>query len=74
MRLYVHSASGGSVSAPQSGDSSISARSAALGDVLAVGSTRYHQVYYRDPSAAFCPSPAGDLWNISSGLIVVWTQ
>ena len=73
-RLYVHSASGGVVSAPQAGDPSVSARSAALGDVLSVGATRYHQAYYRDPSTTFCASPAGNLWNISSGLVVTWSQ
>ena len=73
-RLYVHSASGGVVSAPQTGDSSVSARSAALGDVLSAGATRYHQAYYRDPSTSFCPAPTGNLWNISSGLVVTWTQ
>jgi hypothetical protein len=73
-RLYVHNASTGSVSAPQSGDVSISARSAQLGDAFAPGSTRYYQTYYRDPVATFCPSPQGNSWNISSGLVVVWAR
>jgi Tol biopolymer transport system component len=73
-RLYVRSASGGVVGAPLPGDPSISARSAALGDVLAAGSTRYYQTYYRDPVLAFCPNPPGNSWNISSGLSAVWGQ
>jgi hypothetical protein len=71
-RLFVKQASGGSVSAPQSGDLSVSARSAALGDTIVAASTRIYQVYYRDPSATFCPSPAGDTWNVSSGLRIEW--
>ncbi len=71
-RLYVHPASGGTVIAPQSGELSISQRSSALGDPLASGAVRYYQVWYRDPIAGFCSAPTGDLWNISSGLRVVW--
>jgi hypothetical protein len=48
-RLYVKSASGGIATAPDVGDLSVSARSAALGDPIAAGSTRYYYVYYRDP-------------------------
>jgi hypothetical protein len=73
-RLYVHSASGGVVSAPQPGDASISARSAALGDAIGAGGSRYYQAYYRDPAAGFCASPTGNLWNVSSGLAVIWAQ
>ena len=73
-RLYVHAASNGSVSGPITGDLPISARSAQLGDALASGATRYYQVVYRDPTAAYCASPAGGSWNISSGLAVVWGQ
>jgi hypothetical protein len=73
-RMYVHAAVAGNVTAPQAGDLSISARSAALGDPLAPGATRYYQVYYRDPSASFCPVPLGSGYNISSGLIVSWGQ
>jgi photosystem II stability/assembly factor-like uncharacterized protein len=71
-RLYVRSASGGVVSAPQPGDSSISARSALLGDPIAAGTTRYYQTYYRDPLLGFCASPPGNSWNVSSGLSVLW--
>ena len=71
-RLYTHDAVGGVVSAPQAGELSVSARSAALGDTIAAGTTRYYQTYYRDPQLAFCASPPGNSWNVSSGLAIVW--
>jgi len=71
-RLYARDAVGGVVTLPQSGDPSMSARSAALGDALSVGATRYYQVQYRDRADWFCPSPQGNTWNVSSGLSVVW--
>ena len=71
-RLYTHSASGGVVSAPEHAEPSISARSAALGDAISAGSTRYYQTYYRDPVVAFCASPTGNTWNISSGQALMW--
>lgn len=50
-RLYVRIASGGSVSLPDvaGGDSSVSARSAELGDPIQPGQDRWYLVYYRDP-------------------------
>lgn len=71
-RLYAKNASGGAVSAPQPGDPSISARSAALGDPIAPGSTRYYQTYYRDPNLGYCPAPQGDAWNVTNGVQVAW--
>jgi Tol biopolymer transport system component len=71
-RLYIRNASGGVVSVPEAGDPSISARSAALGDVLGAGTLRFYQTYYRDPVMSFCPNPPGNSWNISSGILVVW--
>jgi len=71
-RLYMKNAVGGVLVAPVPGDPSVSARSAARGDALTLGSTRHYQVYYRDPDAIFCPSPSGNTYNISSGLTVVW--
>jgi hypothetical protein len=70
LRLFTKTASGGTITAPQPGDPSVSTRSAALGDVIPPGAIRYYQVYYRDPNASFCPS--GGLFNISNGLRVVW--
>jgi hypothetical protein len=71
-RLYVKNASAGVVSAPAGGDLSITARSAALGDPISPGSTRYYQCYYRDPSPSFCSSPTGSTFNVSSGQIIFW--
>jgi len=71
-RLYVKNASGGTAIAPQGGDPSITARSAALGDPIPVGGTRYYGVYYRDPSATFCPAPAGSTFNVGNGVSIVW--
>ena len=71
-RLYVANAVGGAITVPGPGDPSVSARSAALGDPIAPGSTRYVQTYYRDPDAAFCPPPQGGTFNASSGRILRW--
>jgi hypothetical protein len=68
-RLFEHNASGGVVSAPANGDSSVHARSAALGDAIAPGSTRFYQVYYRDGNLAFCA--AG--FNVGSARAVAWS-
>lgn len=73
-RLYVHTASGGALVVPQTGDASVSLRSAALGDTLAGGMTRYYQVYYRDPQLGFCAAPQGDSWNVSAGVSVFWVH
>ena len=70
-RLYTKAASGGSITAPQAGDPSVSARSAALGDPISPGSVRYYQVYYRDPTLlGGCP-PAST-FNITQGLQITW--
>jgi hypothetical protein len=74
-RLYVKTASAtGDVDAPEinDGDSPIRVRSEALGSPIAPGSTRYYQTYYRDPSPTFCPAPAGNTFNVTSGIIVTW--
>lgn len=71
-RLYAKNASGGVVTAPEPGDPSISARSAILGDPIPLGATRQYQVYYRDPSTSFCPSPLGDTFNVTNAIAVRW--
>jgi Tol biopolymer transport system component len=71
-RLYITNSGSGTVSAPQAGDLSVSAASAALGDTIAAGTTRHYQTYYRDPLLSFCPNPPGDSWNVTSGLSVTW--
>lgn len=71
-RLYVQAAVGGSITAPPVGGPTVSARSAALGDVIAPGTHRYYSAYYRDPVVlggcnalfTFNITNAGDvLWN-----------
>jgi len=51
-RLYTKMASGGSIAAPDfgMGDPSVSARSAALGDTILPGQSRWYVVAYREPS------------------------
>lgn len=71
-RLYVKSAIGGVVVAPQSGDPSISARSAALGDPIPLGATRLYQVLYRNALESFCPNPPGGTFNVSNAIAVAW--
>jgi hypothetical protein len=71
-RLYSRSASGGAVQAPQAGDPSITARSAALGDPISSGSTRFYMTYYRDANPAFCPNPPGNTFNSSNSLSIGW--
>lgn len=72
-RLYSLSAVGGVVTAPTGVQPTISARSAALGDTIPIGGTRYYQTYYRDPNLGFCPNPPGNSWNVSNALSAVWS-
>ena len=72
LRLYVANAVAGVVAAPGPGDPAIRARSAALGDPLEPAAVRHYQVYYRDPSPTFCPSPAGAEFAVGNALLVVW--
>jgi hypothetical protein len=71
--FYVATASGGVATAPRGTDPSVSARSAALGDPIAIGATRHYQTYYRDAAPGFCPSPLGNTWNISNAVSAVWS-
>lgn len=71
-RLYAKIALNGVVTAPQSGDPTVSARSAALGDPISLGATRCYQVYYRDSSATFCPAPLGSTFNVSNAIAIAW--
>jgi hypothetical protein len=72
-RLYVKSASGGSITAPVGGDASVWSRSATLGDVIAAGQVRFYQVYYRDPIVLGGCS-ASSTFNATQGLQVAWMQ
>jgi len=58
LRLFTKQASRGAITAPElgAGDPSVSARSAALGDAIGAGETRWYLVYYRDPIVLdLCP-------------------
>ncbi len=70
--LYVKKATYGLLDAPTGSDPSITARSGALAEPITVGSTRYDQTYYRDPSASFCPHPPVNTLNITSGVRITW--
>jgi hypothetical protein len=67
-RLYRTNAISGTAKAPQSGDPSVSVRSAALGDPIPLGATRAYQMYYRDPNLGFCASG----FNSSSAAAITW--
>jgi Tol biopolymer transport system component len=68
-RLYIKAGNNGAISAPELGDPTVLNRSAALGDPLSPGMTRYYQVYYRDANAGFCTA---DKFNASNGVIIQW--
>jgi hypothetical protein len=70
-RLYTKTASGGSISAPQAGDPSVSARSAALGDAISAGQSRWYLVYYRDP-IVLGGCPASSTFNATQTAQVDW--
>jgi hypothetical protein len=58
-RLFTKTATGGSITAPDSGagDPTVSARSSALGDAIQPGQSRWYLVYYRDPTVlGGCPA------------------
>jgi hypothetical protein len=72
-RLYVKSTdANGTVSAPGPGNPSITARSAMAGDTISPGTQRYYQIWYRDSDLGFCPSPTGNAWNVTAGVVVHW--
>ncbi|MBK7641441.1 MAG: hypothetical protein IPJ19_00080 [Planctomycetes bacterium] len=72
-RLYTKTASGGSATAPNfgAGDPSIPARSAALGDTILAGQTRWYLTYYRDPIVlGGCVGTS--TYNATNTAAVVW--
>jgi Tol biopolymer transport system component len=71
-RLYLKTAVAGAASAPQSGDPTVSLRSAALGDPITAGSTRYYYVYYRDP-IVLGGCPAASTFNSTQTGRVTWS-
>jgi hypothetical protein len=71
LRLYTKAASNGSIVAPEAGDLTVSARSAALGDTILPNQARYYLVYYRDPIVlGGCPSTS--TFNATQGQVMFW--
>ncbi|HEV8112566.1 MAG TPA: calcium-binding protein [Planctomycetota bacterium] len=73
-RLFAKHALAGSVTAPDfgAGDPSISARSAAKGDVISAGEYRVYLVYYRDP-VVLGGCSAASTFNATQTGLVVWS-
>jgi Tol biopolymer transport system component len=73
-RLYTKSAVGGSITAPEfgAGDPQVSARSAALGDTIQPGQSRWYLVYYRDP-ILLGGCPATSTFNATQTGQVTWS-
>ena len=70
-RLYVKTAVGGSVTAPEISDFTVSQRSAALGDTIFPGTVRAYLAYYRDPIVlGGCPSSS--TFNATNTGTVTW--
>jgi hypothetical protein len=71
-RLYTKTASAvGDVDAPLSGDPSVHARSAALGDSITASTTRSYYVYYRDPVVlGGCASTS--TFNTTQAMQAIW--
>jgi Tol biopolymer transport system component len=71
-RLYTKTASGGSITAPQAGDPTVSSRSAALGDIINAGESRWYLVYYRDP-VVLGGCPAASTFNATQTARIDWS-
>jgi hypothetical protein len=73
-RLYTKTAVGGSISAPSlgAGDPQVSVRSAALGDTILAGQSRWYLVYYRDPTV-LGGCPATSTFNATQTGEVSWS-
>ena len=72
-RLFTKTASGGSITAPEfgAGDPTVSARSAAKGNVISPGQSRWYLVFYRDPIVlGGCPS--GSTFNATQTGRIDW--
>jgi hypothetical protein len=72
-RLFTKAASGGSITAPNfgAGDPTVSARSAAKGNPISPGQSRWYLVFYRDPTVlGGCPS--GSTFNSTQTGRIDW--
>jgi len=72
LRLSTMTAHAGSVTAPPPRDPSISARSAALGNPISAGDTRWYLVFYRDPIVLGGCFPAST-FNCTETGCVIWS-
>jgi hypothetical protein len=72
-RLFTKTASGGSITAPDWSvfDPTVSSRSAAKGDVIQAGQSRWYLVYYRDPTV-LGGCPATSTFNATQTGRVTW--
>jgi hypothetical protein len=71
-RLYTGGASAGTITRPGGGDPSVHVRSAALGNPILAGETRYYMTYYRDPLAAGPCGNTASTFNDSQAGSVLW--
>jgi Tol biopolymer transport system component len=73
-RLFTKTATGGRIHAPNfaGGDPSVSARSAAKGNPIAAGESRWYLVFYRDP-IVLGGCPAGSAFNTTQTLQIDWS-
>ncbi len=73
-RLFIKHAAAGSITAPEfaSGDPTVSSRSAAKGDLIQPGESRWYLVYYRDP-VALGGCPASSTFNATQTGRVDWS-
>ncbi len=73
-RLYRKAAANGSITAPDfgAGDPTVSARSAAKGDPIQAGQSRWYLVYYRDPTV-LGGCPASSTFNATQSGQVTWS-
>ena len=73
-RLFTKAASGGSITAPNfgAGDPTVSARSAAKGNPISAGQSRWYLVFYRDPIVlGGCPSAS--TFNATQSGVIAWS-
>ena len=73
LRLFTKTAAGGGVTVPDftGGDPTISARSAAKGDAIVAGESRWYLVYYRDP-VVLGGCPASSTFNATPTRQATW--
>jgi Tol biopolymer transport system component len=73
-RLFTKTAVAGGITAPDfgAGDPQVSARSAALGDVILAGQSRWYLVYYRDPIVLGGCSASSTFNATQTGQVTWW--